>query len=184
VLTRLEHELLDPQGLDLEHVRNLAVRQRPDLREQQRCAMLGVHRAQVRQQRSQVLTVLDLGGNVIGPRNVVCDLDRSTVSALKRHASVAGDRVEPGSRRMDLVARARPTLGRLEHVLHDILSVLAVADHVAGERLEAMPVTGEQFAQGRWLSISGQLEQLVVGDQAQRSSRQRRAPPARRAGLG
>ena len=116
---------------------------------------------------------------VAGRQAVVSEVDVHRVDADRRSTAkmvqraVARDPVKPRPGVDRPVVGEHRVEGRRKHLLQHVLGVLARAEHVAAEGEQARFVARAQRLEGRVLPMARQLDELLIGLQAQ----QRRGPP-------
>jgi hypothetical protein len=175
---RAHEQRLDARDGRLHRLRDLLVRERVDLTQEQRRPLRLRQLLDVLHEEPELLAPVHL---VRGRRAAVGEVDVHRVHADRGGAPqvverpVARDAVEPGADVQRALIGEHRVEGRGEDVLEDVLGVLARPQHVPAERKEARLVAAHQGFVGGLVAASGQRDQAVVGLQPQQ--RRRSAEP-------
>ena len=163
--------------------RDLLVGERVDLAQQQRGALGLGELVDVGDQLAEALAAHDLvagGDAVLGEVDVHrVDADGGGAAQMVERA-VARDPIEPGAH-VDLALVGEDCVeGRGEHLLQDVLGVLAGGEHVPAEGQQARLVARAEHLEGGVLAAAGERDQALVGLQAQQRRRPAQARDAAR----
>ena len=178
-----DEERLDAGHRRLHRLGDLLVGEGVHLAQEERRALGLGQAADVRHQEAEVLAA----GRLLDRRLAgVGEVDVHRVDADRRlaaqvvEAAVAGDAVEPGPD-VDL---ARVGLDRVEgggeHLLEDVLGVLARGEHVAAEGEQPDLVAGDDRLEGGVLAAAHERDQTLVGGEPEQGRRPAQAGTGRR----
>jgi hypothetical protein len=167
------------QRLDLlattsQTLRDLVVGDVAQLGEHERGALVVRQPRQIGQHGTELVTHADRGGHVIDRGLGLILYGPHPAGAQQRQAAMASDPIQPRAKGARTLAARDLRPRDQERLLHDVLGVLARAQHPAAELEQRPSVALEQLLEGTPGALLDLLNQTPIGDQRQRCNRSER----------
>jgi len=134
-----------------------------DLGEHERGALVVGQALEVCEQVLEVLAAFDLGGQPLGRGLHVLEGDVLAAGPQHRQGSVASDRVQPGLEQDVPVVGDEAAIRGDERVLHSVLGLLPIAEHVPAEGQQATVMAVVDRLEGRFVTTADSADQPLVG---------------------